>query len=298
MLVNKLSPVAWVCCVTAIWLVCGFAFAAIDLTIDETELETVAHAALAPGQNRVLIAGGSNALAGFVDDQLATELQVPVVNVSLTNEGGDTRVVWAFVRSVARPGDTVVLSMLSFVVDEKPNPVLAAGNNRSLSRWIGPRYHAVDLRTGLWHALPARAPLAALLHGVGAHRKLRWSRYCRTPMGDLLDVSYQPRPPAYWQTVAENVAALQREHVHVIAYLPWLAVAPHQRPDLYKQLEEARDRLQAMHVALLEPDVKADIRNDHSEFCDGRHLSMKGAIIRTHLAAVYLKNRLSPPPAP
>jgi len=290
----KLSSVAWASGIAAAWLVMGFAFARMNASPSDPGLAGRAAAALTPGSNRILIVGGSNAIAGIHHKELADAIGRSVLNLSLPASGGDERVLWEYAKAGAKSGDTVILSLRSFLIEQPKDLSLAKANDQVLTAAMKGHYHPTGVVALPWQPLPAESVaqrILELLNGEPSASQKRFS--CDAPTGMLDDVPYRSRPEEYWHSLAANVADLQNKKVTVLATMPWLRVPPDQQAGMRKLLAEARARLAAMDVAVVEPDDDAAVVKDGNLSCDGAHLSQDGAAVHTRYLARHLRAKLA-----
>lgn len=291
---NRISATAWVLCLCAMWSVCGFVFAALDDCESEPGLDAMAkEAAFVPGHKRILIVGGSNAIVGFDAAQLSARFGRPAVNLALLEEGGDKRIVFEFAKAVARPGDTVILSLRSFTADtsNEDNPSRAWRNDRILQMSLNGRYRSVPITKPLWRLLPAKSMMGSLLEFSGLkHSEVRYT--CDGEASVYGTVDKTPRPPGYWKYVAANIAELRRNGVTVLATFPWVYVRPKDESVARNAMQAARRELAAAGVEVIEPDVSADIIRNGALFCDALHLNQAGAAQHMNFFASHLAQLL------
>lgn len=293
MRVNDIPPKIWVSMLAVTWLLAGFVFFRMDHK-SSPELADVIRASLLPGERRILLVGGSNAIGGFDSKLFAAAIGRSVVNLSLINVGGDERLVWALTKATAKPGDVVILSFRSFFSSNTTDVALADANDKQLARELGSAYHPIHVALLPWRPLPSSVTLArALTSSRDAPlpaSPVEMSKACTSYTGVPADFSFKPRPDAYWRTVGENVAALTRKGITVYATMPWLLVEPADRDNLRGAIADAKMRLAQMRVGLVESSIDDDILSDATLFCDSAHLNAGGAVLHTN----YIAKRMAP----
>lgn len=299
MRVSKLRPQYWVAFIVSACLLTGFGAAAIDnyaVSPGSPELPQALASALHPSEGRILIVGGSNAYFGIEPQRLAEKLNRPVFNLALGGAGGDERLLWAFAHAAARPGDIIILSLLSPITDDAKDYALAAANERILMRAMGSRYHPVPERPPLWH-LTANRSLAADAKDIlqsGLRPPQKETLPCQP--SNLLQAPQvtQKDGTSYWQTFAAHVRQLQANHVTVIATVPWLWHPTNQPAPFLHAMEEASAHFQALGVPIIEQNISNDIIPDRALFCDSVHLNEHGAAVHTEFLARGLQQLLPP----
>lgn len=304
MLVNRLSSTKWVLLLVACWGIAGLYFAASDSGGYRDDLTPkVKMATEGVNGGRLLIIGGSNAVTGLRAEVLSEVLKRPALNLALSGEGGDVRILWEFLSMVARPGDVVLLSMRGFIADYQKDDIAAAQNDHTLAKLLGSNYFRTQSSIPWWKPLPAVSIARRLKKIVGAadpiypagkmnsHGDISMSCQIQPVIGKVQPLPFSVQGPEYWRLVAGHVARLHRKGVTVWSVFPWF-LDPSPNEQILQVLRDTESQLLKIGVDTLDPSPESVFFGNHDLFCDSAHLSPLGAAKRTNEIADFLIHRL------
>lgn len=304
MRVNRLSSTKWVLLLVACWGIAGLYFAASDSGGYRDDLTPkVKMATEGVNGGRLLIVGGSNALTGLRAEVLSEVLKRPALNLALSGEGGDVRILWELLNAVARPGDVVLLSMRGFITDYQKDALAAAQNDHTLAKLLGSKYLQTQPSIPWWKPFPAISLARRLKKLIGAadpvypaqkmnsYGDVSMSCQIQPIIGKVQPLPFSVQGPEYWRLVAGHVARLHLKGVTVWSVFPRF-LDPSPSEQILQVLRDTESQLLAIGVNTLDPSPDSAFLSNQDLFCDSAHLSPLGAAKRTNEVADLLIHRL------
>jgi len=281
------------------WLVASVAWPRIEIRLLEDHYGRHMQAMLNDQQrNRVILAGGSNAKYGYRASAWGPEAR----NYGISPvAAGDDHMYLRLLAQTVKPGDTVVLSLLSSIAGKRPHPAayVIAGAN-AYESFLNSTIPSSNSATPMpfiplgWHGGQPPFDLLSEIYNsrqpASTQGDLSAYQCSGGVMNDLTESILDSAPCiGCIESIAKEAHSIQEGGASVYIQFPWVHTTDDLAPTLRTRMDQIERLFNQKGVRVLRSALSEVYTSDLDLFCDDFHLNARGATHRTLDAKAQLQ---------